>query len=71
MLNHLSCAVGPLHSQKIVNFGVGGGGGGLTPKAPPLDPPLIYTLEFILVSLIWYRSSKSTLCSTIGLPYLL
>ena len=42
MLNHLWCAVGPLHSQEILNFGVSWGGGGLKPPepAPPLDPPL-------------------------------
>ena len=27
MLNYLWCAVGPLHSQKIFNFGVSWGGG--------------------------------------------
>ena len=28
MLDHLWCAVGTLHSQKILNFGFSGGGGG-------------------------------------------
>ena len=36
MLNHLcACAVGPLQSQKILNFGVSCGGGGLL---SPLSP---------------------------------
>ena len=36
ILNHLcACAVGPLQSQKILNFGVSWGGGGLL---SPLSP---------------------------------
>ena len=35
----LWCTVGPLHPQKILNFGFSWGGGGLSPQSP-LDPPL-------------------------------
>ena len=38
MLNHLWCAVGPLQSQKILNFRASWGGGGLKPPKPPPPP---------------------------------
>ena len=39
MLNHLWCAVGPLHLENF-KFWSQLGGGGLSPQSAPLDPPL-------------------------------
>ena len=49
MLDHLWCAVGPLHSQKILNFGVSwGGGAGSTGSATDI---------YIILNSKEYRSS--------------
>ena len=49
MLNHLWCAVGPLHSQTIFNFGVSWGGGLKPPKPPPIHTGSVTTVSALVV----------------------